>query len=253
MEKHNFKHVVLIFIISNAIFSQSKTIVPKSGTIVFSKEELFLDRELYLNSMKELLPKNRKVIEEQIYLERLSDGKKTDTAALKYEVNKMIQNFEMMLPLIVDEPKQNIKFYNEFKGDTINYYTSIDGYSTNEKIINRHLGTITNNDGVNIELVPNNIINLTEFRTETKLIKGSKCFKVIYTFKQAETLNFDLFLTSIINIRELWVTDTINCSYHPVIVENEILKKYYPLEIIEYSEEIKGFIVSYKLVEFNIQ
>lgn len=42
--------------------------------------------------MKELLPKNRKVIEEQIYLERLLDGKKINAAALKLEVNKMIQN-----------------------------------------------------------------------------------------------------------------------------------------------------------------
>ena len=55
------------------------------------------------------------------------------------------------------------------------------------------------------------------------------------------------------NNRELWVTEEIKCNYHPVINDIEILEKYYPLEIIEYSNDIKGVLTSYKIETLELK
>jgi hypothetical protein len=54
-------------------------------------------------------------------------------------------------------------------------------------------------------------------------------------------------------IRELWVTTQINCKYHPIINEKEVLLKYYPLEIIESSEMMEGYITSYTLESLTVK
>ncbi len=113
------KLIILLFIVSTSVFSQNKTIVPVSGTIVFVKEERIIDKDLYLKSWKEFMPKMQKALEEQIYLERLTDGKVTDTTQLKLASLTMTENFEMMLPILLEEEKQDFKFYHEFKKDSI--------------------------------------------------------------------------------------------------------------------------------------
>ena len=51
------KFIILLLIVSTSIFSQNKTIVPVSGTIVFVKEKRVIDKDLYLKSWKEFMPK----------------------------------------------------------------------------------------------------------------------------------------------------------------------------------------------------
>ncbi|MBP6039165.1 MAG: hypothetical protein KA523_03085, partial [Flavobacterium sp.] len=101
------------------------------------------------------------------------------------------------------------------------------------------------------EFDKNEIIKLTEYKNETKLINNYKCFKVIYSFNTKEN-SFD-FNNFSMNNRELWVTEEIRCNYHPVINEIEILDKYYPLEVIEYSNEIKGTITTYKIETLKLK
>ncbi len=241
------KYFISLLIFSNILFSQNKTIVPKSGTIVFIKEEKVLDKDLYLKSYKELMPKIKKAMEQQIYLERLTDGKKTDTIQLKKETEKSAQNFEMMLPFIIEEGTEVIKFHHEFNGDTIKKYNTINGEYRNEKTINQISGIITNEFNEHVEIKEDEIIKLTEFKIETKLINGFNCYKVVCIYNESQKDDFDFLSNITTNIRELWVTEEINCKYHPVINEKEILEKYYPLEIREYSNEIKGFETNYKL------
>lgn len=235
----------IFLLLSSIAFSQNKTIVPTTGTIVFVKEENIFDKDLYIKSFKELMPKMKEKMKEEIYLERLIDGKKTDTLLLNSEVEKMVQNFEMMLPFIIEEPSQKIKIHHEFNLDTITKYYSIDGEINNLIYINRISNEAKNENNEYVEIEKNEIIKLTEYKNETKLINGFKCFKVVYSFKSLDN-SFD-FTNSSLNIRELWVTEEIICNYHPVINEIEILEKYYPLEILEYSDEIKGIITSYKI------
>lgn len=64
---------------------------------------------------------------------------------------------------------------------------------------------------------------ITEFREDTKIINGYLCFKVIVSPKEKDK---DL------QGAELWVTDRIKCRYHPLINHKQVLRKYYPLEIV---------------------
>lgn len=249
-----FKIYLIVFLLTSFSFNaQNKTIVPKTGTIVFDKKEIIFDKELYLTSYKELMPKMKKAMKKQLYLERLTDGKKTDTIQLKLEVEKIAQNLEMFLPMLIEEPKEEIKFYHEFKNDTIIQYNTFDGNHQNEKIINKILGTITNEFGEYVENNEAEIIKLTEFRKETKMINGYKCFKVIYNYNEPEVSDFDFLSSVVTHTREVWVTEAIKCNYHPLVHEKLILDKYYPLEITEYSDEIKGAKTIYSQKELLLK
>ncbi len=243
--------IITFLIISKFIFSQNKAIVPITGAIVFVKEENIFDKDLYIKSFKQMMPKMKAKIKEEIFIERLTDGKKTDTILLNLEVEKMTQNFEMMLPYIIEEPSQNIRVHHEFNQDTIKMYYSIDGKINKRFFINRISYEVKDENNEYFEFDKNEIIKLTEYKNETKLINNYKCFKVIYSFNTKEN-SFD-FNNFSMNNRELWVTEEIRCNYHPVINEIEILDKYYPLEVIEYSNEIKGTITTYKIETLKLK
>lgn len=246
------KNIFLLYCLmfSLLMFSQNKIIIPKSGTIVFIKEEKFLDKNNYLKSYKELMPKIKKSMTKELFLERLTDGKSTDTVKLKIEVDKMAENLEMMLPYVIEEDKKEIRYFNEFNRDTITKYN--DEFN-NVKIINQVSDIVVNEFNEHIENIENEIIKLTEFVNETKIINGYNCFKVIYNYNEPPVSDFDFIPSVVTNTRELWVTKEIKCNYHPVINESEILKKYYPLEIKEYSKEIMGFETIYKLKIITIK
>jgi hypothetical protein len=258
MEKFKSKIMKFLYsiflLLSSIALSQNKTIVPTTGTIVFVKEENIFDKDLFIKSFKDLMPKMKEKMKEEmkeeIYLERLIDGKKTDTLLLNSEVEKMVQNFEMMLPFIIEEPRQKIKIHHEFNFDTITKYYSIEGEINNRIFINRISNVAKNENNEYVEIENNDIIKLTEYKNETKLINGFKCFKVVYSLKALNN-NFD-FINLTLNNRELWVTEEIKCNYHPIINEIELLEKYYPLEILEYSDEIKGTLTNYKIETLNI-
>lgn len=251
MEKYS---VFVLFLLSNLIFSQNNAIVPTVGTIAFNKEEKVLDRDLYIKSLKKLFPKVNEALEKQIYLEQLLEGKKVDTTLLKSNIALFSESFEMLLPMFIDEPKQNINFYNEFKGDTIICYNTTNGSIYNTKRINQTTGIVINEMGEYVELENDNIITITEFRKEQKLINSYNCFKVVYTYTQkGSDSDFDLFFTIQTYTREIWVTEAIKCNYHPIINNNEILSKYYPLEILGYSKEIEGFETIYKCSSISLK
>lgn len=218
------KNIIVLLLFCNAMFSQNKTIVPTFGAIVFVKEENIYDKDLYIKSFKELKPKMKKAMMDEIYIERLTDGKKTDTILLKSEVEKRLEAFEMMLPLIINGSKEEIKFYNEFNKNIITKYQTIDGELINNKIIiNKTTSEMKDEYDEYAEIEENEIIKLTEFKNQTKVINGFNCFKVVYSYK-ASNKEFDFFSNAISNIREIWVTQDIKCNYHPVINELEILK-----------------------------
>ena len=247
----NMKLLILFLFISNIVVSQNKVIVPTTGTIAFIKEEKIYDKDLYIKSFKELKPKIKKAMMDEIYIERLTDGKKTDTILLKSEVEKRVENFEMMLPLLLNESKEEILFYHEFKIDTITQYYTIDGEEIgNRIIINTTTLEIKDENDEYVEIEEDEIIKLTEFKNETKTVNGFNCFKVVCSYK-TKNKNFDFMLDS--NTRELWVTNEIETPYHPVVKKKELLEKYYPLEIIEYSDEIKGMKTIYTLKKITLQ
>lgn len=250
--KHLYIFLLLNF--SNFVFSQNKAIVPTSGTIVFVKDEIILDKDLYIKSFSEFIQTMKEPMFKEIYLEQMSSGIPVDTMHLRSKVEEMINTMIFAFPFMLEEKEeQEVKFNIEFAGDTIIKYNTINGGFYNEKKISKTSGIVINEYREKVELVNDEIISLKEIRNETKLINGFRCFKIIFSYNESSTSDFDMFSSSLTNTRELWVTDEIKCNYHPIINQSEILEKYYPLEIIEYSEEIKGIITNYKLVEFSLK
>ena len=230
-------------------FSQNKAIVPKSGTIAFVKKDTITDRKLYLESNADFKPKFLKAFKEKIYFERLSDGKSTDTIQL----NKKIKELSNLYDYVLNEKENGIVKYhcNYVKGKILKFI-EIDGQKEKEQIINLKNNAITNanDEYVDYYALQTQIINLKEFRNETKVINGFKCFKVKYQYKDDSDPEFEMLSTS---TRELWVTESIKSLYHPVINDYQILEKYYPLLIIQYSDDIKGFQTEYKLEKLTFK
>ncbi|WP_316768477.1 hypothetical protein [Pedobacter frigiditerrae] len=57
----------------------------------------------------------------------------------------------------------------------------------------------------------------------------------------------------IVYTRALWVTDQLKSPFHFAVKANEILSKYYPLEIIERVDKIKGLETTYILTAINLK
>lgn len=97
------------------------------------------------------------------------------------------------------------------------------------------------------EPIKNNIIDLIEYKNDTKDINGFKCFKV--TFKEEEILD-DTFLVE--TFYTIYTTDKIKFKKHPVIKNKFVLDKYFPLQIEETPLGIEGAKTFYYLEKLNL-
>lgn len=255
--------LLISFIITTFSFSQNKTIVPTSGTIVFERKEIITDSIKYKESIRSL---NKLIISEfkkEFLSNKAENGEEVDTLQLNNIVQSM-PSMESFIPISTNEVK---KFHHEFDKEKIVFFIT-----QNEKKISRDLEintkevypdpteiktqnningyeTVTEYYGSFKFQYSNNHINeIKENRNEKKVLNGFSCFKVIYSFKEPK----DDYI-GFTNIREIWVTEKIKTVFHPVIMEKKILEKYYPLEIVEYSDLMKGLITTYKISEFSIK
>lgn len=89
---------------------------------------------------------------------------------------------------------------------------------------------------------------INEFRNEKKIIQGIECFKIVVT-AQDDIGNEEMpdFFRNLKTEYTMYVTDRIKCSFHPVVWYKIILDKYYPLEITESNEVLKGSVYKYEL------
>lgn len=51
----------------------------------------------------------------------------------------------------------------------------------------------------------------------------------------------------------MWVTDKIKSLYHPIVFDKAILEKYYPLEILETQNDIRGFERRFRLEKIELK
>lgn len=246
MEKHNFKNfklLILILISSNLLYSQNETIVPKNGTIVFIKKEIITDTLLYKKSFEKVLDKVSLEIKKEALMER---GYKISqiSDSINQQLNQM---FEMMKSIAIQEifsnkPKDVIKFHHIYNDSEIEEFIS-----TNDQYIEKK--KITNStDFQDDDLLA--ITGIDEYKNETKTIKGLKCFRVVMYY-------FDLEMPSgfksLLNIMELWVTEDIKSKFHPFIKSNEILEKYFPLQVKHTIKDVEGMYTSYEILEFSLK
>ncbi|TDE42868.1 hypothetical protein E0I26_11865 [Flavobacterium rhamnosiphilum] len=246
MEKHNFKNsklLILILIISNLLYSQNETIVPKNGAIVFIKKEIITDTLLYKKSFDKSFYKMLLEAKKEVLMER---GNKISQIpdSINQQLNQM---FEMMKSIAMQEiisnkPKSLIKYHH-----TYNNYEIEEFISVNDKYLNKK--KITNStDFQNDDLLA--ITGIEEYKNETKTIKGLKCFRVVMYY-------FDLEMPSgfksLLNIMELWVTEDIKSKFHPFIKSNEILEKYFPLQVKHTIKDVEGMYTSYEILDFSLK
>ena len=97
---------------------------------------------------------------------------------------------------------------------------------------------------VNIPYVFNmKTYNIKENKNDKKVIQGFECYRVNLRAKIEEN-KFDVDLKELTKNQfqniEMYVTDKINLIYHPIIKNDSILKKFYPLELRVYESHIKG-------------
>lgn len=266
MEKFKYKALrkitFLLLLITSIAYSQTKkTIVPKSGAIVFDKVDIIIDTLKNDKSFKKFISE---MVDFQLENELLDRNLKIADSSF------IIQMKEDMYSVFKEElltEEALVTYANQyFKNNEI-----VHNKTYNNKIVDKQTIInpkeesfyVTQRDSITIisEKQPYfyntiEIVSFQEYKQETKVIKGYTCFKVIMEYKsfiESED-DFDNFLLqNYIQKKELWVTTQIKCNYHPVVNEKEILSKYYPLEIIESSENIEGFITKYTVTSFTLK
>ncbi|WP_159801183.1 hypothetical protein [Flavobacterium sp. MK4S-17] len=239
--------LISIVFTTACIAQQSKPIVPNVGNIVFNKEEIMVNEDVFQKSIDNFL----QLVQHSAIDERRASGLETDSlwlAITKEDAKKSI----------ISKDGHPVRQHHIFRDSLIVEFTTLD-----DKIIGDY--TVINKLSGQTEMLAKKdsttfylkrpyaysdikIKYIKEFRNETRLIGGFKCFKIIYLCTEqtdfSEELNF---------YRELWVTDRILCQYHPIVKEKQILKKYYPLEVLEYSEMLKGIMIVSKLYSIHLK
>lgn len=238
---------IILLLIPIFLFSQNKIIVPQKGTVVFSSKTIITNHSLYMSSIEDLM----KDVEKAVNLEQITDGKQNDSILLETALTIIEDNFGNYFDAL-DETNDNLQFHHQFKGIKILSYKTLNNTVLGDSVtINSKTG-LTNRNPNNLYYSDNEIVNVKEFRNKTKKINGFECFKVVYSFIEDSGSDLSIFMPSYLNHREIWVTEKLKCSFHPVINDRIILEKYYPLEILQYSEAIKGCEIKYSLVSFQI-
>ena len=271
MEKHKIiYHFIILF--TAIVTAQNNTIVPKNGTIVFNKQEIITDTLAYRAS-------NKKMLKEMFLSNNINVKNKIqtkDTLQFNQAMDELLKSADLFEEMIFNEPAENKAVVMIYYKDSINYHWTNDyGVIGSENIINIKAfpepqtkfraaiqKLIENNDDVYSERKEydyyysnNKIIEIKENKKETKKVNGFDCFKVIYTFIEDgldETDEFANFMKKYPQTREIWVTNKIKSPFHPIVREKEIIEKYYPLEIKQYSKEFKGIEENYTITTFSL-
>lgn len=247
-----FLFFLLIF---QQVQSQNDTIVPTKGTIVFVKKQIITDQQAYDESTALL---SLKILENQkaaIIKKRKTQGLSTDSITVNGMISQLKIDAGGNLYKVLNDDFRTYRFYNEFNGNKIYYYHAADKDNATDTV------TYTTSK-LPADFIPEKqhigsqlkILSLKEFPNELETIAGYTCFRVelyyLEVFDEDDSQNFK---NALIQRKELWVTKKIKSPIHPVIYQKEILEKYYPLKIVEYPDEIKGFKSIYVVEKVEIK
>ncbi|MGV3461303.1 MAG: hypothetical protein ACO1N9_12700 [Flavobacterium sp.] len=236
---------ILLLLFANLCFAQQKAFTPKSGEIVFVKQESAEEKERY----KEF----GRLLKEQI----VDESRNTDTTA----INQTLKEISKTVNAAVSDIE---KRHHEFSGDKIVSYHTTNGIRGDYYgIIDTKTGLramVTKRDSVTIKLSEQpyytpykkgTTMKIEEYLKDIKKIQGFDCFKISVIVK-THIDEDDLSSLEMTTKYEMWVTDRIRCLYHPIVWFKEVLEKYYPLEIIETSDMLVGSTI-YSLASFSLK
>ena len=245
----------MLILFSISMIAQNKTIVPKSGTIVFLCKATINDKVLYEKSKNEFTKKFFESLKEARVIEQQMSGQKVDTTQINDSFNEQAIAMKPFFENEMFKDENGYKFCHEFRDSIITQY-KMNNNNIKEDVMTLNSKTRTfSNDLTNgyYNYSENNIIDIKEFKDDIKTISNFKCFKVIYTYSEPDFDEFSSLMSSYINKIEMWVTDKIKSDLHPIINDKQILEKYYPLEITEYSDMLKGSVREYKIEKISLK
>lgn len=264
---------ILILLSFNINVAQNKVIVPTTGTITFKEKETIYDSLAYKEGTKKMMVSMLKKNLESSF----PKGEELDTLLISQLLSQFSEGDSLIDSLISDNSKNDISYTMVFYKDSIDFFkTSNETLIGSHKKINlisspeprlRYKESIeklirfdeTGNDigfeDYDYTYSNNKILEIKEFRNETKTINGFHCFKVVYNYQiDAMDKEDDLadFMKNYPQTKETWVTESIKSLFHPVINDKEIIEKYFPLEIKAYSDSIKGIETYYTLEQLTL-
>ncbi|WP_108804935.1 hypothetical protein [Aquimarina sp. Aq107] len=95
------------------------------------------------------------------------------------------------------------------------------------------------------------VIRREEIREDQKIINGYNCYKVNYNYTPDSAVGDPGQTIFMFTTLSMYVTEEIKFLYHPIIKDNEILEKYYPLEIVRTMQLTRGKEDKYTLKELE--
>lgn len=272
-----------LYLISIFLFgfssAQSQIFSPKTGKIIF-EEALVITNTQKIDSAliyKKPILSNmfRDIMFEAIPVIGI------DSAAINNHVkNTIVPGLDYILDPRKSFTTPIVQIYT-FKDSVIEYQIKESLLDKNNEIevINRATGKSSYFRLKDSVMVPDNLtlrapiedidknIKITEYRNDKKTILGYNCFKVILT-KNTSMLSTFMMLNIDLsqNLKEeysaylepistqiMYVTEQINCKYHPKVKSSRILDNYYPLEIVTYDGFRDGVETRFTLKKINIQ
>jgi small nuclear ribonucleoprotein (snRNP)-like protein len=245
--------LLLIFtslIIINKVAAQNIPSKQKLGIVTYTKQSKIIDTATF-NKTSSIFAKN------------MVDSLKSQMITLKTKlgedtsgINAATAPFENLMLEEVFKTETSEIHIDEFQKDKIVSFVIENEGNKTEKFYFNYTDNLVynsyNSEEIEDYFKGEGIISLTEYRTATKLIKGYNCFKVTYVYReQADNEEFQV--PEMIIERELWVTDKIIAPFHSIIRSQQILSKYYPLEITEKMSKVNGFETKYLVENISLK
>ncbi|TSE03823.1 hypothetical protein [Aquimarina algiphila] len=253
------KKLLLLILSISAIGCGQK--IPKTGTLSFNKTIKIIDQKAVdatvKTASKKFINNAKKITEERIKQnggERMIGESSFSEAMARGAFN---DNFN---PNYLKDSFWLNKW--EFKDSIITYTLTV-----NKKYppiyyakIDRKKNTITKNISLktnrpeteprNYNYIPEKNYKVVEHRDDTKIIKGYDCFKVVVETVERSENTPDAFMNFTFT---MYVTEEIKCMYHPATKFKRVLDKYYPLEITETNDAVKGYEKMYTVTEIDLK
>ncbi|WP_152538547.1 hypothetical protein [Aquimarina macrocephali] len=259
--KNNIIAIICLICILGCSSQNKSPLIPKKGNLIFKQEINIINQSLIDSTLKSA---EAKIMEGAAYTMGKSGQKQTMDSMDYASSVSLLQN--MIMGTITNNFTPNLqKKWKEERSfrfqdsiiiskekNTLRNLKHAVIHRGKETVTIKTLADTTKNKAKNIpyKYVPEDNLKVSEFRNETKEINGYECFKIVTTsqdiIKNANNLEINYTHT-------LYVTEELQCKYHPVFKYRSILKKYYPLEITETNDLVKGYEKIYSIKEMKLE
>jgi len=249
--------LLVLFLSCKTAQTITKTMRPGQGTIIFEKQTIFTDKTKYNHSVDALCEQFDSELKKWVM-----ENEEIDEAVLELHP-ELFKNTLKQLVFNSRFSAEKWQYIHKFQDSLIVSFKKTANRVTGDYwVINRNRNTfyyLAKKDSATTyyqsrpyPYMDTKEFSLKEFRNDVKTIRGFPCFKVVVTIKEDAGEDAPDVLNNLTKEYIMYVTEHIQCAYHPVIRYRSVMEKYYPLEIIEREMLIEGVEIRYSLAPFNL-